>query len=336
MADSGRVKLSNAERHALAQKRLRSVLNRISVANARTLEQKISDAGPYGQRIDPHVLTPARQELEDEGTIRSIRDSSGRWYQLASTDTRIATQKLAQLREISELNNKKDIRLRVGQALEIAVFRSLSKQTDLQHFGHFDGIDDIPDSNLYSKREPPNSMSGNAITGKKNLDFIVMKNGIVGGIEVKNTRAWIYPHSDEVKDMLLKCGQLGAIPVLIGRRIPFVTFKLLNACGAIVHETYRQRYPAADTELVSSLKDKMIFGYHDIVQGNQPDNRLDKFLHKNLPEQLIKMQPTYEEFHDLSFGYGNGDYTYREFAARVRRRVNGTNEDHDHRLDQES
>ncbi len=328
-SDDGRSKLSRDERHALAQKRLVSVLGRIGVANARTLEQKISDAGPYGQRIDPHVLTPARQLLEDEGVIRSTRDKSSQWYQLASTDTRIAAQKLAQLREISEQNNKKDIRLRVGQALEIAVFRSLSQQTELQYFGHFDGIDESPDSNLYSKREPPNSISGRAISGKKNLDFIVMKNGIVGGIEVKNTRAWIYPHSDEVKDMLLKCGQLDAIPVLIGRRIPFVTFKLLNACGAIVHETYRQRYPAADTELVSSLKDKMIFGYHDIVQGNQSDARLDKFLHKNLPEQLIKMRPTYEEFHDLSFGYGSGDYTYKEFAARIRRRVNGTNEDHD-------
>lgn len=321
--------LTAGERNALAEKRLRSVLGKLGVANARTLEQKISDAGPYGQRIDPHVLTPVRQQLQDEGAIKSIRDKSIQWYHLASTDSRIVGQKLTHLREIAEQINKNDLRKRIGQALEIAVFRSLSKQTKLAFLGHYDGIDEDPDSGLYTKREPPNSMSGRAIEGKKNLDYIVMHDGVFGGIEVKNIRPWIYPHGAEIKDLLLKCGQLDTVPILIGRRIPFVTFKLLNACGVIVHQTYRQRYPMADSELVNNLKDKNLFGYHDIIQGNQPDARLDKFLHQNLPKVLPEMRERYSEFKDLSLAYGSGEYNYSEFAARVRRRTNGTNEDYD-------
>ena len=44
------------EREALACRRLVRVLARHGVANSRTLEQKISDAGPGDQRVDPHVL----------------------------------------------------------------------------------------------------------------------------------------------------------------------------------------------------------------------------------------------------------------------------------------
>ncbi len=323
-------KLSKAERDALAEKRLRSILRKLTVANARTLEQKISDAGPYGQRIDPHVLTSAKKRLEEKGVIRSIKENTTLWYFLSSTDTRFIEQKRAQLCSIEEQINSGNLRKRVGQALEIAVFRSLSKQDALTFFGYYEGIDEIPDSKLYTKREPPNSISGRAIGGEKNLDFIVTGNGITGGIEVKNTRPWIYPDSDAIKDLLFKCGQLNIVPILIGRRIPFVTFKLMNSCGVIVHQTYRQRYPSADTDLVDSLKDKELFGYHDILQGNQSDARLDKFLHKNLPSVLSEMRERNLEFADLTLAYGSREIGYREFAARVRRRTQGTDEDRDH------
>ena len=40
-----------------------SVLRAQGVANLRTLEQKIADAGPNPQRVQPHILTPVKNAL---------------------------------------------------------------------------------------------------------------------------------------------------------------------------------------------------------------------------------------------------------------------------------
>ena len=57
----------------VAKRRLLNVLRDNVVATARTLEQKISDAGPGHMRVDPHALLNARKQLEDGGT------SPGTW-----------------------------------------------------------------------------------------------------------------------------------------------------------------------------------------------------------------------------------------------------------------
>lgn len=65
-------KLSREERETLAETRILRVLGTNTVANQRTLEQKIADAGPFNQRIDPHVLTEVRNRLRTEGVIGVI------------------------------------------------------------------------------------------------------------------------------------------------------------------------------------------------------------------------------------------------------------------------
>ena len=54
------------------------------------------------------------------------------------------------------------------------------------------------------------------------------------GIEIKNTREWIYPDKDIVTQLLRKCVQIDVVPVLISRRIHYTAFTVLNACGGIV------------------------------------------------------------------------------------------------------
>ena len=53
----------------LAKKRLQSVLGRHTIATSRTLESKISNAGPYHMRVEPLPLTTARRELQGDGRI---------------------------------------------------------------------------------------------------------------------------------------------------------------------------------------------------------------------------------------------------------------------------
>lgn len=162
------------------------------------------------------------------------------------------------------------------------------------------------------------------------LDFLV-RHPEAGwaGIEVKNVRPWLYPDSDEVKAVLRKAVALDCIPVLIARRLPFVTFKFLNACGGVVHQTYNQRLPSTDRKLADKARDKTLLGYHDIRTGNIPDQRPLTFIGTNLPKVLRNARSQFDDFKDLAGDFGNERIDYDEFAARVRRRSEGTNEDHD-------
>lgn len=116
---------------------------------------------------------------------------------------------------------------------------------------------------------------------------------------------------------------------MIARRIPFVTFRLLSPCGLIIHQTYNQLFPLSETDLAAKLRDKTLLGYHDIRVGNEPDIRLKKFLITNLPKILAEARTRFEQNRDLLEAYARGNMPYKEFAARVRRRQQGVDEDHD-------
>jgi hypothetical protein len=317
------------ERLELARARLVRILAKHKVANARTLEQKISDAGPSNQRIDPHILTTARQQLEQQGVIIQLRRQIP-WYHLSGTPAGALQQRLALQEPIQQAMQQYNFTVRVGQALEIAVFRALRSQTNLQFFGHFLDLDAHDDSQPYSKEEPPSGLSGHLLPNNRKFDFVAVSTsaGFIG-IEAKNIREWLYPQRDEIKELLSKCCTVDAIPVLIGRRIPFVTFKLLNVCGAIIHRTYNQLFPASEAALALRAKDKDLLGYHDIRIGNQPDARLQRFIQTNLPTLLKNARAKFEQFKDLLTDYSTGTIPYAEFAARVRRRTTGASEESD-------
>jgi hypothetical protein len=89
--------LSQAERHLLARRRLVRVLAAHTVATGRTLEQKISDAGPSHMRIDPHVLTNVRADMMREGVIAESRHGGARWYHLTAKPAPEVEGRLAEL-----------------------------------------------------------------------------------------------------------------------------------------------------------------------------------------------------------------------------------------------
>jgi hypothetical protein len=220
----------------------------------------------------------------------------------------------------------------VGQALERAVLRVLQGQTALTYYGDFLNLEAHDDSKLYKKEEPPPSVSGRRIPGEKKLDFLVHDaDGNYAGIEVKNVRQWFYPDREEIRELLLKCCALDAVPVLIARRLHFSTFSVLNPCGVILHQTFNQLYPNTSAELVAKLRDKRQMGFHDILLIDGPDaagthGRLQTFV-GNLADVLPEARAKFEEYKDLLCGYAHGEYKYSEFAARVKRRGRGEPED---------
>ena len=152
------------------------------------------------------------------------------------------------------------------------------------------------------------------------------------GIEVKNIRQWIYPNRDEIRELLFKCCALDVVPVLIARRIHFSTFSVLNPCGFLLHQTFNQLYPNSTNELVPKLRHKTLLGFHDIrlIGGDDADNthaRLKTFLNLNLPELIPKARLAFENYKDLLAPFANKEMSYKEFAARVKRRSRGEDED---------
>ncbi len=229
------------------------------------------------------------------------------------------TARLAELEPIQLATQEPNFTLRIGQALEIAVFKALCGQTRLRFFGSYPDLDEHDDNELYTKEEPPSSLSGVKIRGERKLDFLVM-DPVAGpaGLEVKNIREWLYPDRDEIKAMIGKCCDIDAIPVLIGRRIPYVIFSVLNPCGVIYHQTYNQLYANADKDLADKARDKRLLGYHDIRVGNEPDQRLIDFVQGNLPNLLGPARARFDEHKTVLREYGDGRIAYEELLARVR------------------
>jgi hypothetical protein len=318
--------MTREEREAIAETRLLRVLGTLTIANQRTLEQKISDAGPFNQRIDPHVLSDVRRRLMLEGQIGRVNAANAPWFFAGNTPPEVRDARLQEL--VAVYTPYLKIGTRIGQALEIATYRAFCQMPeDTEFYGRFKDLDAHDDSTMYSKEEPPQHIGTRSLRGDENLDFI-LRTADAGfiGIECKNVRHWMYPHVTEIKETLRKCLALNAVPVLIARRIPFVTFNVLGKCGLIIHQTYNQLMPATDIELATKVRDKTILGYHDVRTGNEPDSRLVKFITKNLPAVAAAARVKFEDNRHLLEAYAFGDMNYEEFTGRVLRRARGEDE----------
>jgi hypothetical protein len=166
--------LSLFQRQQIARRRLVRVLRHHGIATWRTLEQKIADAGPGPMRIDPHILTPARKDLEREGTIDRRTVSGGIWFSVHDTPSATVDARLAEQLPTYAALQRENFKLRMGQTLEIAIYRALSAQTILPDwFGYFPDLTQHDDSTLYSKDEPPRQLGARTIGGNRRLDFLI-------------------------------------------------------------------------------------------------------------------------------------------------------------------
>ena len=315
----------------MAARRIQRILTRHGIATARTLEQKISDAGPFGQRMEPHILTLARNGLRDAGALLERSGHGERWYYLSESDPDFVEERYDIQGTVYRGVTDGKITPRLGQTLEIAVYRALNDQPHV-YLGRFKGLDTSKETRkkVYKKEEPPNYLGNLRIGGNRQLDFLFQhaESGWAG-IEVKNVREWLYPDRAEIRDLISKAVALDCVPVLIARRFPYVTFKVLNMCGVVVHQTYNQRFHVVDHAPAAQAKDKNLLGYHDIRVGDAPDDRLVKFITVNLPAVLPAARERFEEFKDLLEAFGDESMGYQEFAGRARRRNAGEDEDAD-------
>ena len=320
----------------LGERRLYRVLSSHGIALSRTLEQKISDAGPGNMRVDPHVLSISRRNLERRGEIQSRTGvNNANWYYLKDSPFDFVDSRYQLQAPIYSQLTQGATPHRTGQCLEIAVYRALSNQR--HHF--WGGFPDLGQpanrqTGLFSKLEPPSQIGSRYLDGDHKLDFL-FHHPVAGpaGIEVKNVREWLYPDRAEIRDLLGKCIDLDCVPVLIARRFPYVTFRVLSPCGVIFHQNYNQLLADHDEDVATLARDKKLLGYHDIRVGNLPNPRLTKFIHTDLPIVMPTARERFDEFKDLLALFAFEAIDYNEFAARVRRRAAGEDEDADWEYD---
>ena len=279
---------------------------------------KISDAGPYNQRIDPHILTDARESLRRAGRLTFIERGT-KWYHLIETPKTLILPRIDDLYNVQQLYTRQGFSNRLGQALEIAVYKTLC-ESGSTFLGRYPTLAAHGDDKIYQKDEPPGYLGANAIPDDRLLDFILFYGSERAGIECKNIREWIYPDRTEVKALIDKCLYLDCIPVLIARRVHFSTSAVLNKCGLITHQMLRQYIPSNEIVLAQKASDKNLLGYHDLRLGNDPDEGLKRFLNKNLPPLLISMRPKWEKYKDLLTKWVRNEITYSEFSGLARQR----------------
>lgn len=109
----------------------------------------------------------------------------------------------------------------------------------MDYFGRFPDLSRSGNTGLYNKEEPPSLFCNRHLPQSKKLDFIIT-GPEKARIEAKNIREWLYPDWDEFRDFLFKTTELILVPVLIARRIPYVTFMLLEQCGCVFQQNYNQ------------------------------------------------------------------------------------------------
>lgn len=305
----------------LGRIRVAKVLRTYQVAHLKTLEQKISDAGPGHMRVEPILLSHAIKDMLKDGALTKRENMNGTtWYHLSRTPQQEVADRLAVLTPVWASISDPKFRVRLGQALEIAIFKALST-APYRSMGAFRDLAEHDDSTPYSKEEPPTIISG--LKSKGPLDFLAFVGNDMAGIEAKNVREWFYPDNTTVLgDFLLKCIDLNVVPVLIARRISYVAFsEILRPCGVLVHEVFNQRYPSSAADIAAQAADKTLLGFHDIRASTEPDARLVRFLHETLPNQIAKARLSFDEHKDILRDLVTHQMSYKDFHTELRIRL---------------
>ena len=138
------------------------------------------------------------------------------------------------------------------------------------------------------------------------------------GVEVKNTREWVYPDKDIITQLLRKCIQIDVVPILIARRIHYSMFTILNACGGVIHQIYNQLYPFADAELAGLVRDKTKLGYFDVRVGSEPDARLLRFFASSLNSIAASSRTKFDQNKAIIADYVSGASSYAQFVSLLR------------------
>jgi hypothetical protein len=312
------------ERIVLAKRRIQSVLDRDLVCNQKTLEQKISEQGPKPMRVDPHLIGKAILDLTELNRLTRhahVLTKGIAWFANPGTSANLVNNRLEVLAPLYDRIIGHGFGNLSGDALELIVWKCLRAihQADKRYpyMGHFDLSQPKDAHGRYRKSQPPKTLGERSTI--KEADFFQF--GHAAGtlcIECKNLREWMYPDHPLIKELIIKASELGAIPVLIARRVHYTTrINLLEPAGIIAHESLFQYYPAHEVELARQVSDARSLGFTDVVATEEPHARTVKFFTRSLPAVVDYMAERWFQNEDALVAYAHNEINLAQLYTAI-------------------
>ena len=300
----------------LGEKRILNILNTYRVSTMRHLEIKISEAGPGNQRVEPALLHGSLNSLIRDGKVQVLQTDPMKI--IGAPDFGKPGDK-SRLKAFTQWH---DMFLRYSQheqycglVLEKMIFDSLD--TDTYHV--------IGSSPTFDEQgqlvKPSNSellyYGGKAIYkhehGAGFDQFLIHKNtNIPIGIEAKNIRQWIYPASLEIWRMIARACTLDCLPVLVARKISYITtagfFSQFGILGFTSQFQYFSNAVNSDSKYKFNRdiipKDRLGFADIKLVKPNdQSPKHFTHFFNDILPENIEAYHEKFMENKDLLAEY---------------------------------
>jgi len=279
----------------LALRRIVNVLDDHVVCGIRTLEAKISEAGPRPQHVDPHLLGIALQDLVTRRRVLELTHPSTRqtWYAYPRQH-KDKTPRLDKLNAVAQIHTElarasEDI----GDALEAAICTAL-----LNIGAAFHGrVKEIPETNSFHKMPPPQELPEHRTNRLPDFILYDRRAGAIN-IECKNTREWVYPKSNDLKQVIITAYELGTTPLLVSRKIHHTaSTNLMFPAGILIHQSFNQYYPTYLSELAGKANDVDLLGYSDIIIGTtEPTYHTQHFFTSLLPNLAASAHAKFERY----------------------------------------
>lgn len=265
----------------LAQIRITNILRSRIAANIRQLEVKVSESGPPDKRPQPHILQEALQNLLKAGILRKFtpkgesRQLESIFYTLAAYYPDRTRERVADLLVPYRLH-------RMLAGTDEYCSRPLEEiaRASFNSAGPYEYLGKLP------KAAP--------------LDGVYRHSTLMLGLEVKNHREWIYPMTSAVWVMVRKCLELDALPLLVPRKIAYITRAIFARIGVMGFEFYRQVFAPAVAHLLPEIQHTDRLGYKDVVAlPPEPYPPLVAFLQTTLPARIAEYRERWAASREL-------------------------------------
>jgi len=301
----------------VAIRRVRKILQQRRIASKRQLESKISEAGPPRMRANPHHISDALSELQENGEViiaDSISIGTGQPTQLfALSNWNPASQQDSErLQRIKSAHRDfltVTLREDKGESLQTIV------QGAIQNSEQFNWLNNDPG------KSPPSgsTISGKPITGSGLLDHYLIhkQTGIPVGVEDKNYRDWFYPNRPEIRSLLQKCHAYNMLPVLVTRKIHYTTRMVFHYLGAIAFETHFQCFLPQYAERLTEARHKDGLGFADLRFTDEPPDHVTKLFSETLPKLIESSWATFTSNADIIKAYADQDLDYFHLLAEL-------------------
>lgn len=232
----------------LGKKRILNILRKYRITYTRHIEIKISEAGPFNQRVQPVLLSESIKELRASEEIGVISQNGILFFTAPDFGLKLDDEdrKKRFIRWHTVFNAVSRKNELCGLQLEHLIYQAVLSLKDVFTII---GTGPMYDTDKNQLVKPAGAevlfYNGEETYGDGGLDlFLIHKStGIPIGIEAKNLREWLYPSSVEIWRMIARATKFKCLPVMAARKIAYPTRAgLFSHCGILGFESQFQYF----------------------------------------------------------------------------------------------